>query len=81
MLLNNLKEWRHRNSYTQESLSMALGVSRQTIVAWENSEDALSPLVQLALLALEHLPEKCVVVAGNRLSAAQQREARRKICG
>lgn len=53
-----LPEWRKRNRFTQDSLRMALGLgSRQTIISWEQSTEPLSRMAQLALLALEHLPE------------------------
>jgi DNA-binding XRE family transcriptional regulator len=74
-----LREWRRRNRYTQEMLRMALNIgSRQTIVSWEQSEQPLSVLVELALLALEHLPEKCSLVAGRRLTASEYRRARKQ---
>lgn len=79
MLVNDLREWRRRNNYTQQALGMALGVSRQTIVGWETSSGPPAPLVQLALLALEYLPEKCSLVTGTRLSATEQRSLRRRV--
>ena len=58
MIGTELPEWRKRNRFTQDALRMALGIgSRQTIISWEKSPARLSRLVELALLALEHLPE------------------------
>jgi DNA-binding XRE family transcriptional regulator len=58
MLGNELPEWRKRNRFTQETLRLTLGVkSRQTIISWEKSTKRLSHLVELALMALEHIPE------------------------
>jgi transcriptional regulator with XRE-family HTH domain len=58
MLGTDLPEWRKRNRFTQDSLRMALGLgSRQTIISWEKSTEKLPRMVELALLALEHLPE------------------------
>jgi transcriptional regulator with XRE-family HTH domain len=54
-----LPEWRKRNHFTQDSLRMALGLgSRQTIITWEKSTEKLPRIVELALLALEHLPDQ-----------------------
>ncbi|WP_428987836.1 helix-turn-helix transcriptional regulator [Methylocapsa aurea] len=78
MLVDDIREWRRRNKYTQDALALALGVSRQTVVGWEKSEYPPSTLIQLALLALENLPEKCSLVAGSRLSSSEQRHARQK---
>jgi DNA-binding XRE family transcriptional regulator len=75
-----LKDWRKRNGYTQEMLRMALGIgSRQTVISWEQSEEPLAPIVELALMALEHLPERCSVVAGHRASAVEQRQHRNRV--
>ncbi|HWS65246.1 MAG TPA: hypothetical protein VN325_21035 [Steroidobacteraceae bacterium] len=61
MLGTDLPKWRKRNRFTQDSLRLALGVkSRQTIITWEKSTERLPRLVQLALLALEHLPAERV---------------------
>jgi transcriptional regulator with XRE-family HTH domain len=58
MLGTELPEWRKRNRFTQDTLRIALGVkSRQTIITWEKSQEPLSKLVRLALLALERIPE------------------------
>jgi transcriptional regulator with XRE-family HTH domain len=55
----DLPAWRKRNGgYTQEGLQKELGIkSRGTISRLENSDDELSRLYLLALLALECLPE------------------------
>jgi len=59
MLGTDLPEWRKRNRFTQDALRMALGLgSRQTIITWEKSTDKLPRMVELALLALEHLPDQ-----------------------
>ncbi|SFN38065.1 DNA-binding transcriptional regulator, XRE-family HTH domain [Bradyrhizobium sp. Rc3b] len=59
-----LPEWRKRNSFTQDTLRIALGVkSRQTIITWEKQADPLPRLVELALLALENFPEERNVTA------------------
>jgi DNA-binding XRE family transcriptional regulator len=72
MLGTELPEWRKRNRFTQDTLRDALGVkSRQTIITWEKSAGSLPRTVELALLALEHLPEKCRTVDGHRYTAAE----------
>ena len=69
----DLKEWRKRHRYNQEALMMELGVhSRQTISTWENSPDELPRIVQLALQALDEIPE-ARNVGGTRISAAEKR--------
>ena len=74
-----LRDWRKRNNMTQDMLRMALDIgSRQTIITWEKSEERLPRTVELALLALEHLPE-CKLVAGRRLSASEAREQRKRL--
>src|ERR1043166_6521053 len=79
----DLKAWRQRHGYTQESLVRELQLkSRQTIIAWERSEK-LSRIVVLAIQALERLPdtrtvagERCAAWTGRQLKA---REAQRLI--
>ena len=62
---SDLKEWRNKHGYTQEMLQWALGLrSRQTIITWEKSDEGISKTVELALLALEFLPEKAMAVSG-----------------
>lgn len=69
----DLKDWRKRHGYSQEALMMELGVhSRQTISTWENSPDELPRITQLALWALEEIPE-VRNVSGTRTSAAEKR--------
>lgn len=69
----DLKDWRKRHRYSQEALMMELGVhSRQTISTWENSPDELPRITQLALWALEEIPE-ARNVRGTRTSAAERR--------
>ena len=53
-------EWaqcRKRLGYTQEQLRDQLDLSRQTIVAWEAPNSIVSRVAELALHALEHVPE------------------------
>jgi len=79
ILGSDLKDWRRRNGYTQEMLRLALGVgSRQTVISWEKSDEPLSKIIELALLALEYLPEMCSLVAGKRYSAAEYSQQRRR---
>ena len=69
LLGSDVKQWRHRNGYTQEMLRMALGIkSRQTIITWEASEDPIATTVELALMALEFLPEEALSVSGAKFS-------------
>ena len=77
---SELKEWRKRNRYTQDMLreNLKLG-SRQTIITWEKSESPIPRTVELALLALEHLPEKCRTMDGHRFTAAELPAARENV--
>lgn len=54
----DLPAWRSRNRYQrQEDLMKELGIkSRGTLSAWENTDEELPRVVQLALMALEQLP-------------------------
>jgi DNA-binding XRE family transcriptional regulator len=53
----DLTAWRKTNGYTQELLMKELEVkSRQTISSWEHS-DRIPRMVELALRALEYIPE------------------------
>ena len=64
MLGTELPDWRKRNSFTQDTLRIALGIrSRQTIITWEKSTAPLPRLVELALFALENFPEQRNVTA------------------
>lgn len=78
MLGSDLRKWREQNGYTQERLRLALGVTRQTIVAWEHSQGTLAQIVQLALLALEHLPERCSLATGVRCDTTEYRFMRKR---
>ena len=50
----DLKEWRAKNSFTQERLRVELGIaSRQTIISREASSRELPRMWKLALIALE----------------------------
>lgn len=72
MLGTELPHWRKCNRFTQDTLREALGVkSRQTIITWEKSEAPLPRTIELALLALEYLPEKCRKIDGHRFTAAE----------
>ena len=54
---SELRRLRKRLGYTQQTFIQELDVrSRQTLVTWEKSE-TVPRLVELAALALEHLPE------------------------
>jgi DNA-binding XRE family transcriptional regulator len=76
---SDLKDWRTRNGYTQDMLRMALDLgSRQTIISWEKSDEPLARTVELALLALEFLPEKSVLIAGRRCTAAEHQHQRKR---
>jgi transcriptional regulator with XRE-family HTH domain len=58
MLGTELREWRKRNSWTQEKLRQELGIkSRRTIISWEKSTAVLPRMVVLALLALDKMPQ------------------------
>jgi len=77
MIGTELPAWRRRHGYTQQSLCMELGIhSRQTIISWEKSAERLSRVVELALIALEKIPE-IRKAAGERCSGpAEYREQR-----
>ncbi|UWU75926.1 hypothetical protein N2603_39310 [Bradyrhizobium huanghuaihaiense] len=69
---SELREWRKRNRFTQDMLRENLNLgSRQTIITWEKSEAPIPRTVELALLALEYLPEKCRKMDGHRFTAAE----------
>ena len=75
---DDLKDWRKRHRYSQEAIMMELGVhSRQTISTWENSPDELPRILQLALTALEKIPEMRNV-SGIRTSAVERRRLKNK---
>ena len=82
MRATELTEWRKRNRYTQEQLSMALDVKRQTVSGWENSNERLPITLALSLIALEHQRDLCAKVegctlpAGTRMAMYEAREIR-----
>ena len=55
----DIREWRIRNGYqTQADLQKELGIkSRTTISAWENMNEPIPRPLELALIALERMPE------------------------
>lgn len=70
-----LREWRKRNGYSQDELMKELGIrSRQTISSWENSNDELSRMLELALNALEYVPESRRRF-GSKMSAMERKQA------
>jgi transcriptional regulator with XRE-family HTH domain len=82
MIGSELRDWRKRNRYTQDMLRLALELgSRQTIITWEKSEARIPLTVELALLALEHLPEKCRKVDGHRFTASELPGVRENVHG
>ena len=50
---NRIRELRKANSYRQEDLAEALGVSRQTIIAIENNK--YNPTLELAMKMARYL--------------------------
>jgi transcriptional regulator with XRE-family HTH domain len=84
MLGSDLKNWRKNNNFTQEQLSLAVDVKRQTISVWENSDCRLPTILGLALLALEHLPRECAAVegcttlSGHKIGVAEARGVRKR---
>jgi DNA-binding XRE family transcriptional regulator len=75
----DLKEWRSRNSYTQEQLRISLGIkSRQTVINWEKSEDKLPRMLQLSLLALELFPDKVYRDGGIRSARSEYKFSRNR---
>jgi DNA-binding XRE family transcriptional regulator len=79
---SELKEWRKRNRYTQDMLRENLNLgSRQTIITWEKSESPIPRTVELALLALEHLPALCRTMDGHRYTAAELPAVRENVYG
>ena len=77
MIGTDLQAWRKRNGYTQNSLCLELGVkSRQTIISWEKSTERLSRLVELALMALEQIPEARTVDGLSYSGPAEYKEQR-----
>ena len=70
----DLKQRRKRLGYNQEDLMKELGIkSRQTISTWENTSESLPRILELALTALENIPE-CRNWLGKRVSATRRKE-------
>lgn len=75
----DLKERRKRLGYNQEYLMKELGIkSRQTISTWENTSESLPRILELALTALENVPE-CRNWHGRRASADRRKEMEKGI--
>ena len=54
MLPEELRQWRDDHHLTQPELAALLGIHEQTLSRWENNaRDNLSPLLELALEALD----------------------------
>lgn len=53
MTLEDLKNWRKQNGYTQRALADALGVSNVTVARWETGVRDIPSFLGLALEALE----------------------------
>jgi transcriptional regulator with XRE-family HTH domain len=49
-----LRTWRQKRGLSQAKLSKALGVSTMAVAFWEWGRRRISPLLPLALEALEH---------------------------
>lgn len=77
MIGSELKAWRKRHGYTQDSFAEELDCSRQTVISWEKSSEQLPRMVWLSLVALEGFPKERKV-DGRRLSAAEYREERQR---
>ena len=74
----DLREWRRRYGYNQEHLMRELGIrSRQTISTWENSSNKLPRMLELALIALENVPESRTVL-GKRVSVAERKKRKKQ---
>lgn len=73
----DLKVWRRERSLTQIGLALELDVTRQTVIAWENSVEPLPRVLQLALSALD----QSRTVAGKRMSAAEVKAFRKRVDG
>lgn len=62
-----LKEWRKNQEFTQAELVLQLGLkSRQTLISREKSDEDLPRLWELALLALEKVPNCYIADRTNR---------------
>jgi DNA-binding XRE family transcriptional regulator len=54
MTPDDLRAWRHRLGYSQPQLARIIGVHPQTVRHWERGARTISPLLHLALWAIEH---------------------------
>ena len=52
------KAWRKRHGITQQTAATLLGVSRQTIVEWENGGTPINPIAHNATTFFDLVPEK-----------------------
>lgn len=76
---SELRQRRKSLGYNQQDLIDELGVrSRQTLVTWEQSPGDLPRLVDLAMLALERLPESRRII-GQRAKAHERKTFEGKI--
>ena len=76
---SELRQRRKHLGYSQQDFIGELGIkSRQTLVSWEQSAEELPRLVQLAVLALERLPD-CRRTIGKRAKAHERKEFEKKI--
>ncbi len=74
----DLKAWRKRYGYSQDILMKELGIqSRQTISTWENADKKLPRMLELALMALENIPESRNI-HGNPASALDRRKMKKQ---
>ena len=73
MIGRDIREWRKHNRYqTQADLQVELGVkSRGTISAWENSDEPIPRILELALIALERAPDLRTAI-GKRIPVKEQ---------
>jgi DNA-binding XRE family transcriptional regulator len=61
---DDLRAWRQRNGRTQQVLAYELGVTRQSIAAWERPGEKLSRMLRFALTTLESGDTGYKVVTG-----------------
>jgi transcriptional regulator with XRE-family HTH domain len=54
MTPQDLKDWRHRNGFSQPQLGRMLGVHVQTIRGYEHGRSPVPSWMPLALWAIEH---------------------------
>jgi DNA-binding transcriptional regulator YiaG len=53
-----LRQRRERLGLTQTKLSRCFGVTLRTVQKWEAGENPIRPIVELALITLEHLKDE-----------------------